>query len=182
MRAEPGQRIFFALWPDDAVRRQIVDQFRHTPQSKTSARLMRKHNLHITLHFIGNVDAEQRGCMHQAAQQVRGEPFQLSLDRYGHFYRAKVFWLGSEQAPQALFDLYAALGEAIEPCGYRVERRPYAPHVTLLRKLNRPGEMIKPEPIQWSVNEFVMVESVPIEGGVDYRVIERYALVGNGAG
>ena len=178
MGAEPRQRIFFALWPDDTVRRQIVDQFRHTPQSKTSARLMRKHNLHITLHFIGNVDAEQRDCMHQAAQQVRGEPFQLCLDRYGHFYRAKVFWLGSEQVPQALHDLHTALGEALQPCGYQIERRPFAPHVTLLRKLARPGEMVKPDPIRWSVNEFVMVESVPVEGGVDYRVIERYALGG----
>lgn len=143
---------------------------------------MRKHNLHMTLHFIGNVDGATRDCLHRAAQRITGEAFELQLDRYGHFYRARVFWMGCEHTPGALQALYQNLGETLAPCGYSLEHRPFAPHVTLLRKLDNPGDMIRPAPILWLVNDFVLVESVPVEGGVDYRVIERYALSVRGGG
>jgi 2'-5' RNA ligase len=170
-------RLFFALWPGDEIRQQIVSAFTLTPQYKMRGRIMQPSNLHITLHFIGSVSEDQKHCLHQAAQTVTGETCTLQLDYYGHFYRARVFWLGCHEIPETLSALYQNLGSALQTCDYRMERRPYAPHVTLMRKLNRPGEMITPQPIEWPINEFVLVESVPVELGVEYRVIERYPLV-----
>jgi len=169
-------RLFFALWPGDEIRKQIVRAFAQTPQYNMPGRVMRPSNLHITLHFIGNVSSEQKDCLHQAAQTVKGEACTMRLDYYGHFYRARVFWLGCREIPQSLSTLYQDLGSALQACAYQMERRPYAPHVTLMRKLKRPGEMITPQAIEWPINEFVLVESVPVEQGVEYRVIERYPL------
>ena len=170
------QRLFFALWPDDQVRQQMVAAFRQAPQFALAGRKMQPANLHMTLHFIGNVDTEKRDCLHQAAQTVRAKPCQLQLDRFGHFYQARVFWLGCQHIPEELQALYRDLGEALSACDYQLEHRPYAPHITLMRKLLKPGGMMAPQPITWSVEEFVLVESVPVPQGVEYRVIQHYPL------
>lgn len=169
-------RVFFALWPSDDVRDAIVSRFSQSPQAAAKARQVVPHNLHVTLHFIGNVTQQQKDCLHQAACSLKADAFTLALDRYGHFYQARVFWLGCNQLPDALKQLHARLAEVFANCGYTAEKRPYAPHVTLIRKLLKPGLIIPPEPVIWPVHDFVMVESITNQEGVLYRVIERYPL------
>ncbi|TNF33940.1 MAG: RNA 2',3'-cyclic phosphodiesterase [Gammaproteobacteria bacterium] len=170
------RRLFFALWPSDDVRAAMVKVFKQSSQAKLRAKTVMPGNLHITLHFIGNVDTERQACLHQAATSVRSEPFNLRLDRYGHFYQARVFWLGCSDIPPVLKQLYTDLATAFTGCGYTADKRPYAPHVTLMRKLLKPGPLIQPEAIHWPVREFVMLESLSHPEGVEYRVIERYPL------
>ncbi|HEY9051371.1 MAG TPA: RNA 2',3'-cyclic phosphodiesterase [Gammaproteobacteria bacterium] len=169
-------RLFFALWPSNDIRDSIVARFSQSPQAGLRAKQVVTHNLHITLHFIGNVTDQQRQCLHLAAKSIKTESFTLQLDRYGHFYQARVFWLGCHQLPDALKQLHARLAEVFVNCGYMAEKRPYAPHVTLLRKLLKPGPIVQPAPIAWPVSDFVMVESITNQEGVLYRVIERYPL------
>ena len=85
--------------------------------------------------------------------------------------------MGMKDKPEALKTLHQILGDAFTACDYQAERRPYAPHVTLMRKLIKPGQMEKFEPITWRVNEFALVESVAIEGGVRYEVLRTYPLL-----
>ncbi|MDH5571901.1 MAG: RNA 2',3'-cyclic phosphodiesterase [Gammaproteobacteria bacterium] len=172
-----ARRIFFALWPDDAVRQQIYDTFNQSPQSKLNGRIMRPNNLHITLHFIGNVSDEKINCLHQQARQLAAESFVLNLDHYGYFYKPRVFWMGCHQVPDNLKKLYKELGILFHGCNYEVENRPYAPHITLMRKLNRPGDLESFSPISWQLNDFVMVESVTCAEGVEYKVLQRYPLL-----
>ena len=176
MDKEHTIRIFFALWPDDDVRQQIIEAFMHSPQYKKKGRVIRPENIHATLHFIGNVTEESKSCMHQAAQSIKSSPFSLTLDRYGHFYKARVLWMGCYQLPDEAKNLYRELGDALKQCEYQPESRPFVPHVTLMRKLVKPGEFADFEPIEWTCNDFVLVQSKTIPEGVQYEVIERYPL------
>ncbi len=133
-------------------------------------------NLHITLHFIGNVSEKQMACLHQAAQAISGDSFELTLDHYGYFSKPKVLWMGLKEMPAALKQLHNKLENAFLKCGYQSEKREYSPHVTLMRKLSTPGDFSKFHPVLWSVNNFVLVESVLVDGGVKYEVIESYPL------
>lgn len=169
-------RLFFALWPSEEVREQIAQAFKRAPQSSMNGRKVPPSNYHISLHFIGNVDSDMQQCLHRAAQSVMAEDFQLTLDRYGHFYKPRVFWLGCQQVPVALTNLQQQLGDALAACGYQTDSRPYAPHVTLMRKLLRPGELASITDIQWRAEEFVLVESKSTTEGVRYEVLERYPL------
>lgn len=150
--------------------------FKQAPQSRLKGRIINPDNLHLTLHFIGNATTETLDCLHQAAQTVTSTPFQLNFDRYGHFYKARVFWMGCTQTPEALTYLYQDLGTALSQCDYTAESRPYAPHLTLMRKLNKPGELDIFQAIPWQVNDFVLVESISTDHGVHYEVIQRYPL------
>lgn len=91
--------------------------------------------MHLTLHFLGDVEDGRRAALRQALSRVRHEPFTIAIRGTGVFPprgRPSVLWAGlAESVPLA--GLYAALGAAIEGCGLEVERRPYVPHVTLAR-------------------------------------------------
>jgi 2'-5' RNA ligase len=189
-----SNRLFFALWPEEKVRASIsssLEQFPAYTDGSVSGRPVPLYNLHLTLHFLGQVSEGEQVCMHHAAQSINAEQFTLQLDRYGTFPRAKVFWFGPDAdqdvLPQALSDLHRDLGEALENCGYHTEDRPYTPHITLLRKCRidetrslekSSGESIwqADSSITWRVKEFVLVRSVPTSIGVKYQVIEKYPL------
>lgn len=171
-----SRRLFFALWPDDVVRTELLRQFKHMPQYTLRGSKTLPSNLHITLHFIGNVDDVTMSCLQQAARTVHAAAFELILDQPGYFSKPQVFWLGCSSTPVAMSDLYRQLAEVLLPCGYQAETRPFSPHVTLMRKLREPGEFVPVEPIIWPMRSFALIESVSIPGGVMYQVVENYFL------
>lgn len=168
---EQHRRLFFALWPDDAVRQRIAVLSRQVCKHPVP-----EGNLHLTLRFLGRQDEEARQCFCAAAGQLQCKSFTLLLDRYGGWLRKHIQWLGASAPPQALGQLVDALNIALAACGMEVEKRPFIPHVTLSRKAKNPFTGPLPESIFWSVKDFVLAESVPSPDGVRYVVLERWAL------
>ena len=167
-------RLFFALWPDDEVRFQIAENLKRFNIDSPKSRLVTNNNLHLTLHFIGNTSIEEMKCLEVKARRVNAEPIELTLDYSGYFKKPKVLWFGCQVTPKALYDLQRNLGEQIARCAYTPEMRPYAPHVTVARKIiEQPGSILI-EPVHWEVDRFVLVESISISGGVRYEVVESY--------
>jgi len=174
MREKRDIRLFFALWPDERVRHNIkafVDRF-----PTAAGRVVSRFNWHMTLHFIGNTSFAEKNCLDRQAGEVQASAFQLSIDQTGFFKKSKVFWLGCEKPPKALFNLQQKLGSQISRCNYDPEARPYFPHITLARKVSSPPESVQVEPVEWLVDKFVLIESVSVQGGVRYEVIETYPL------
>ena len=174
MREPKDIRLFFALWPDDGVRNRIeacVDKF-----PAAAGRVVPRYNWHMTLHFIGNTTFAEKKCLGRQAAEVRANRFQLIIDQTGFFKKPKVFWLGCMRPPKTLFDLHNNLGGKISRCEYEPETRPYSPHITVARKVEKPPELIRIDPVEWLVDKFVLIESVSVKGGVRYEVIETYPL------
>ena len=175
MREKKDIRIFFALWPDAEIRDGLERRVRSLMLTPP-ARRVPDYNLHLTLHFIGNVLFDELACLQQQARQVEANRFELSVDGHGFFRQARVAWLGLERVPAALKQLHAELGERLQRCGYRAEVRPYHPHITVARKMNRAGNQPAFEPLRWKVDNFVLIESRATDTGVRYEVIETYPL------
>ena len=95
MRPVEDVRLFFALWPDDDVRLQIVENLRKLDLDRNKNRLVSNNNLHLTLHFVGNVSITKMKCLDWQARQVIAEKFDLSLDYSGYFKKPKVLWQGA---------------------------------------------------------------------------------------
>ena len=170
--SEPTRRLFFALWPDAAVRARLARVARDIDQG----RRMDADNLHITLYFLGNTTAGAQACVEQAAETVTGQPFELTLTEIGHWPRPQVVWLGPQEIPPPLLDLYTGLVSAIRPCGFEPERRAFHPHVTLARKVRRLQQAPTVEPIVWRVEDFCLVESRTTPAGVRYEVLRHWPL------
>ena len=169
-------RLFFALWPSDQVRQSIVEQLSGL-SPRLNGRVMQQQNLHITLHFVGQVTESTKDCMHAAAQSVEAEGFQLNLDRLGLFPKAKIFWMGAQNTPEQLMQLHVKLGTALEDCSFVTDKRAFAPHLTLLRNCRGPVPENMNFSIPWRIEEFVLVESITYQEGVKYQVLERYSLL-----
>jgi 2'-5' RNA ligase len=167
--------LFFALWPSDQVRQSIIETF-STVSISDNYRVTQPENLHITLHFVGQVSPEVKDCLHNAAHSINHKPFLINLDCLGYFNRAKIFWMGSNSVPVELTQLHHSLDASLARCGYKSESREYEPHVTLMRKCMAPVNTAKDFIIPWLVDEFVLVESISGPNGVNYKVIEKYPL------
>ena len=168
-------RIFFALWPEPETRAGLARLAARVPLTGR-ARRVPEYNLHLTLHFIGNVARDSADCMRRAARAVQGERFELAIDGVGHFGRARVGWLGPSVIPAALRQLHAGLGRELARCGYVAEARDFSPHVTVARKLNKPFEIGAFEALRWKVDNFALVESRSGDSGVRYEVLQTYPL------
>ena len=170
------KRLFFALWPDDAVRQAISQAYLTSSYAQNEGRSVIPQNLHLTLHFLGNVSLETCECVSHAASKVRFKSFNLKLDNFGFFIKPKVFWMGVTDIPKPLMQLYNDLGENLKACDYQMEKRVFTPHVSLKRKVNTFEINERPRPVNWLVNQFALVESTPTENGVSYKPIELYKI------
>lgn len=169
--AASTRRMFFALWPDTQVREQLA-----ATAGRCSTRPVPTANLHTTLVFMGNLDEEQQHCCHRAAAHLQGEAFELVLDRLVFRKRRGMLWLGTGTIPAALTALVSALEQALTRCGHSAEARTYLPHVTLSRKMKQAPAQTGVRAIHWAVREFVLAESIPIDGHVIYRLAGRWKL------
>ena len=169
---EETQRLFFALWPDAAVRERLAAAAR-----QWSRRPVAENKLHMTLVFLGDCTPAQRACYCAAAAGVSVEPFTLALNFLGGRTRSGIQWLGSSETPEALLRLVRELSRALQECGFEPEKRRFLAHVTLSRKARKPLVKAGLEALLWEVGDFALVESVREPGGVRYQVLERWPLL-----
>lgn len=167
-------RYFFALWPDDVVRSQleaVSDQL-----ADDCGRRVRTGNLHITLLFLGNVEEPVIERIRREVDGVHGRKFALTLNRHGWWKRPQVIWLGTETVPGPLGELAARLNTIASAHGFRGDSRPYAPHLTLVRKAKRPLKQLTYSPIHWEIRDFRLVQSVTHASGAEYEIIQNWPL------
>lgn len=172
MPTQTTQRLFFALWPDDAVRNSIASFAKQAAEHHQGKRV-RTDNLHLTLAFLGNVDDIQRDCVEAMASSLTMTSFSLCLEHTGIFPRPKVLWLGVKENPDALMQLAASLRQGAQDCGVQLNDKGFNPHVTLMRKVTQLHD-VELEPIHWKVNNFCLVQSISQPEGVEYRVVKSW--------
>lgn len=125
-------RTFLAIDLPDATRQALR---RLRPPAGTGVRPVKEGQLHLTLHFLGDVPARHLPQLTRAVGGIVFSSFSLSISGVGRFPpkgRASVLWAGVAPCP-ALRELHASLGQALTAAGYAIEPRPYTPHVTLAR-------------------------------------------------
>ena len=178
--AEPN-RLFFALWPDAAVREACAQAARELKlKDQPGGRLVDPERYHLTQLFLGDfISAPQEEALLAMAQTVRQAPFQLTLDHASSFARDRhvPWWLGPRDPHAAASALHVALRDGAHRAGVTPDRTRFAPHVTIVRDAGRvlPGSAIKP--IHWNVSEFTLVRSLLDSQPPEYRVIGRWPLV-----
>ena len=163
-------RLFLALWPAPRQRAALAHhgrEWRWPPGS----RLVAPDNLHLTLHFIGNVPGEHLPELRQALR-LPCQPFELNLDQ-PQLWPHGIAVLAPQTIPRALMQLQATLGEILRCLGLPTEARDFRPHVTFARHAQGATPPPATAPIHWPVRGYALVEARP-GGSIDYRVLESY--------
>jgi 2'-5' RNA ligase len=171
----PSRRLFFgiALPPEgrEALHRALANS-----QLPSSARPTPETNWHLTLVFLGNIAETHLPAVKRAAQRVNGQGFDLSLDRLGYWSRPRVVWAAPTAIPSELGHLIGDLQRQLKTAGIDTDSRPYAPHLTLARKVRPAPILADLEPLSWSVQRFQLYQSVSSPHGVRYPVLESWKL------
>lgn len=131
-------RLFVALRLPAAVLAPLAETAARLRPQLPPARWVPAANLHLTLRFIGEADAERVAGLGAAlaASFASEPPVRLRLRDGGCFPSrrpARVAWVGFEPSPE-LERLQQAAAAAVDEClGLAPERRPFHPHLTLAR-------------------------------------------------
>jgi RNA 2',3'-cyclic 3'-phosphodiesterase len=156
-------RLFFALWPTQETARALgrwaqALEGRHSPQEK----------IHMTLAYLGEADAQKAAS---AGRRVQAAPFRMTLEEASYWSHNKIVWVGPRQVPAEMTSLVQALQLELYKESFILERRPFAAHVTLLRKA--PAQPLPALPaLEWPVKELALVRT----SGGSYQTLERFAL------
>ena len=128
-------------------------------------------NLHITLAFLGQVEAGQFDAIVAAARSVQAQRFMLRLNDPGYWTHNHVAWLAAAVVPDELKSMVADLRAALVRSGIGFDPKPFVPHVTLVRNARPPKEEWPTlNPVEWPVNGFTLVSSERDESGPYYRI------------
>lgn len=168
-------RLFFALVPSDELVRKIVlvgDDI----NKKINACNVTSKMIHMTLRYIGQTEQSVIDCLISAADSISAPAFTIHLNRTDYRRKPKVIWCEPEHIHQSLTDLVNELEKYCQQCGLPAEQKTFKPHVTLLRKAKIFETQEKINLPVWKVNEFVLLESVSVDAGVEYRELKRWVF------
>ena len=175
-------RLFFALWPDAALRMRIATAVAGLERDNApGGRRLNPDRYHLTLQFLGDFQPLRPSVLDAAivaAEAVRLPAFDLVLDRAGSFPRAGVCWFGASAPPDTLQQLWNDLGRELTSARVQVKSASaFSPHLTVLRDVHKPLPPTPIEPLTWPVREFVLVDSVS-GAHPAYRLLGRWPLQG----
>lgn len=167
------RRLFFALWPDDKTRQALFHWQTHNLPA--DVRWQHRADLHMTLHFLGQVDDAQLGPLLDLGADLAVPRFAMVLDEIGHWRKPQILWAGPTSVPGELAQLHAQLGAGLDDLGIATEARTYRAHVTLARKVRERPALQPLLPLTWPVGELALVESRPGEAPM-YQPVRRWPL------
>lgn len=103
-----------------------------------SVRWVGPEGIHLTLQFLGDIPASRVAEISRALETASRDvgPFAFQVHGLGCFpnvRRARVVWVGVEEATGALQRLQKSVGRQLAALGYPPEARPFSPHLTLGR-------------------------------------------------
>jgi 2'-5' RNA ligase len=173
-------RLFCALRLPTETVDELVAWQRRAFEHGGGIRVLSREQLHITLAFLGSRPAEEVGAIADAlrATAARAEPPLLAPRRYRETRSVGMVVLDDEDARAGalaldLFDRLEALAV------YERERRPWLPHVTVIRFRRQPRlDPPLPELAPFSPSELALYHSVLRPTGAQYEVLESAALGG----
>jgi len=167
-------RLFFALWPAEEVRARLVRWSRELRVS-CGGRPVPARRLHMTLAFLGSIEAERIAEAERAVGEVAARAMSLVLDRPGYWKHNRIVWAGASAPPPELAGWVLELRAALARSRIAFDPKPFAAHVTLLRDARKPRAMPALEPIRWEVEGFALLRSQPERG--DYEILSSWKAV-----
>ena len=128
----PFERLFIAIPLPVSLREELETLY----EPVRSIAWVRPAQLHLTLRFVGDVDASLSEPIETALARVQVEPFLLTLAGIGAFPprgAARVIWVGIGESHPRLNQLRQQIDDALLALGLPVDLRVFHPHVTLAR-------------------------------------------------
>lgn len=185
-------RVFIAIPVEPEAREQlaVLQERLLDALPRGSVRPEKPDNFHITLKFLGDVEAEEIERIGEAARRAAaGVPAEkISVNRLGAFpsiRRPRVFWAGFAPGVHGSSEHLAGnLSQHLDQAGYRLEKRKFSPHITLARVKSRlpagagrvASDIRPPEDLDIYVNKIVVFESILTPEGAVHKKLVTFRI------
>ena len=131
-------RAFLAIDLPDSLRGEIGKIQDRLRPHVSGIRWTRPEGIHLTLKFFGDISKDEIETLSRVIENTTGgvSPFSLRLGTPGAFpgtQRPRVLWIGVDGDVAALVKLQQEIERDLETGGFRMESRPYSPHLTMGR-------------------------------------------------
>ena len=179
-----GKRLFIALELPAGCREKMAGIAEPIP----GARWVPAEQLHLTLAFLGNIDAESEQRLKDSLAQLRVSAFSLRLCGIGMsgLRQRAVLCVGVGEGREHLFSLHDEIQRALAAARIEGISASFHPHVTLARAKGAPVQQLRSFLKANRSREFGVVGCVHITlfssvlnpAGAVHHVEERYAMIG----
>jgi 2'-5' RNA ligase len=194
MADDPKQRLFVAIAVPESVKaalREVQDELRRVLPPKLAS-WTRPDNMHMTLRFLGDVEASRSPDLHASLwQAIAGfGPVQLVCERLGCFpdlRYPRVVWAWAHDDQERLPQLVNQVNEATLPFAERPPDARFVGHITLARP--RQIRRLEADALakfgvaaaargfcSWSAEELELIRSELSPGGSRYTTMARFPL------
>lgn len=162
-------RIFIVIRFDEEMKDRLVALQEALRQRGVQGRYCPRHNLHMTLAFIG--ERYDLTAIRRAVGEVVFEPFDLSLGALGSFpTKAGVIWCGVA-TPAPIQRLAAQLRQRLRAHGVNYKEAPFFPHISLVQQPSQILTDIHPPEATMHVEQVCVMKSERVDGNLVYAEI-----------
>jgi len=158
-----SRRLFLALWPpaDLLPMLQSVAELR---RQQCGGELIPTANFHVTLLFLGQVDRQTEAALCGQLDALAFPSFTVEFSHIATWSKGLQVLVSDHPLPE-LHYLQTEVKAIAAGLGIAVEGRPYAPHISLVRKAERAAAAAAPDQVEqrvtWRAGEIALVESMP---------------------
>ena len=129
-------RVFVALELPEQTKDNIARSQMEMSHFANGGNFVARENLHVTLHFLGEVAESDLIYVQSAMDSIKNLPAPtLAISQFAVLRTNDIICAKFRKSTE-LQTLHDALGKALEQNRFSVERRAYRPHVTVVRKYN----------------------------------------------
>lgn len=172
-KAGQTKKLFFALWPDDDIRNRLTKVQENANLGQHGNPTLAE-KFHITLLFLGDIKSDRVSELESFTRGIRFNPFTIELNQIGFFRQSDIAWCGTSQFSDELNSLVQTIRTGSPVLPKKAVQKNFVPHVTLARKVRRKITQ-EIDSIYWTVESCCLVCSVPVDGGVEYKIIASSA-------
>lgn len=188
------KRIFTAVDISEAARLEVSEYIKNLRNEFPNLRVgwEKPEKLHLTLKFLGDIDAGQLEDLENAVLRAaktfseleKTENFKVQIADTGVFpskRKARILWLGLQDENENLTKLNRILEAECEKIGFEKEKRNFSPHLTIgrLREPYKSEDLVEKhlennfEPVGFVVSEIVIYESKLQPTGSIYKKVSN---------
>ena len=148
--------------------------------AQSGGRLIPAVNLHVTLAFLGNVEAARLPRLREVSREaadIGSGPLRLRFETLEYWPRPRILCSGAEPATSApAFALADRLKQATLAAGFGPDLKPFRAHVTVARKVEHASERQAMRRVSWNCDSCALLASTTGAEGSVYSVVESYPL------
>jgi 2'-5' RNA ligase len=171
-----GERLFFAFWPDAAVRARLAELGAGL-RLEAPARAVPPGNLHFTLAFVGEVAPDVAARVRAIGAAQRGAPCRLRFDAFEYWPKPEVVVAAARVVAPALDRLWHRLHETLAHEGLALNPKRLRPHVTLAGGVAAQPAFAGAPLLDWTVREFSLIRSETAGAHSVYTVVGTWPLL-----